>query len=83
MAGILAQVLQKPVVHKNVTEGEMVGRFQASGIPEEYSKALGRMETLIKGGAEDRTGGAVLALTGRPPKAFKDWAEGYKAELLA
>jgi len=83
VASILSDVLQKPVVHKDLSVEEMQLRFQEFDIREEYAAVLSAMETAIKNGSEDRTNDAVLTLTGRPPKTFREWAEENKSALGA
>ncbi|KEZ40128.1 AFUA_2G17970 family ergot alkaloid biosynthesis protein [Scedosporium apiospermum] len=81
-AKILSEVLQKPVIHKDLTVFEMEARLRSFGISEDYAKILGAMETNVKHGSEDRMDDSVLAITGKRPKTLREWAEEYKAALL-
>ena len=45
----------------------------------DYAEMLAAMDTAIKHGSEERTNDVVLALTGKKPLRFKEWAVGAKA----
>jgi hypothetical protein len=82
VAKILTDVLGKQVTHKDLTPAELEARLQSFGVPEDYSRMMSSLDTAIKHGSEDRTNDVVLALTGKLPKTFKDWAESSKAVWL-
>jgi festuclavine dehydrogenase len=57
---------------------ELEELLKGFGMPEDYSRMMSAMDTAIKHGAEERTNDAVLALTGKKPRAFREWAEASK-----
>lgn len=48
-------------------------------MPRDYTEMMGGLDTAIKNGSEDRTNSVVLAVTGKQPKKFRDFAERNKA----
>ena len=79
IARILSDVLGRTIVHHNLTSTELEEMHMANGIPEEYAKVLAALDIAIKNGAEDHTSDVVLALTGKKPKTFREFAEASKA----
>ncbi|KAI3535709.1 AFUA_2G17970 family ergot alkaloid biosynthesis protein [Colletotrichum filicis] len=79
VAGILSDVLGRKIVHKRLSSQELVDRYAAQGMPRDYAEMMGGLDTAIKNGSEDRTNSVVLAVTGKQPKKFRDFAERNKA----
>ncbi|KAF4782557.1 AFUA_2G17970 family ergot alkaloid biosynthesis protein [Colletotrichum scovillei] len=79
VAGILSGVLGRKIVHKRLSSQELVDRYAAQGMPRDYAEMMGGLDTAIKNGSEDRTNSVVLAVTGKQPKQFRDFAERNKA----
>lgn len=78
IANILTDVLGRKIVHVDLSAAELEKRHQAFGIPEEYAQMMSAMDTAIKFGAENRTNDGVLAITGKAPRKFRDFAESAK-----
>ncbi|KAL2123124.1 hypothetical protein VTJ04DRAFT_3579 [Mycothermus thermophilus] len=78
IAQILTQVLGRRVVHVPLHASELERRHRAYGMPEDYARLLGAMETAVKFGAEERTNDAVLAMTGTAPRRFRDFAAAMR-----
>lgn len=74
IAAVLSAAQGRPLEHRAVTVDEARASMVAAGIPDAYAAMLAGMEDAIARGAEDRTTDAVLRLTGRPPRAFRDVA---------
>ncbi|KAJ3942057.1 uncharacterized protein N0V96_007546 [Colletotrichum fioriniae] len=79
VAGILSDVLGRKIVHKRLSAQELVDRYAAQGMPRDYAEMMGGLDTAIKNGSENRTNSVVLAVTGKQPKKFRDFAERNKA----
>jgi len=76
-ADVAAQISQAsgaPVRHVNVSQEELIARLTAGGAPAMTAAMLAMMDGAIATGAEDRTTDDVLAATGRPPRAFAEFA---------
>ncbi|KAK7458316.1 AFUA_2G17970 family ergot alkaloid biosynthesis protein [Colletotrichum acutatum] len=78
VAGILSDVLGRKIVHKRLSAQELVDRYAAQGMPRDYAEMMGGLDTAIKNGSENRTNSVVLAVTGKQPKKFRDFAERNK-----
>lgn len=74
VAGILSEVLGRPVRHENLSEDALAERQLAQGMEPAYARLLSSMDTAIAGGSEDRTTDTVARVTGRSPRAFEDFA---------
>jgi festuclavine dehydrogenase len=72
----------KTIVHRNLSIEELEVRFQGFGMPDNYSKMMSSLDTAIKHGSENRSNDVVLALTGRTPKTFAEWARSSKSVWL-
>ena len=75
LAGILSQVLRRPIRHVALDADTQARRFEAQGLPSEYARMLSALDQRIAGGAEDRTTDGVAQLTGRTPTGFRTFAE--------
>jgi uncharacterized protein YbjT (DUF2867 family) len=76
IAATISQVTGRHVRHRPLTYEQMRDRL-ATGIPEEFAALLARLDRSIAEGAEDRTTDTVERVTGRAPRAFRDFAEAY------
>lgn len=74
VAAILSEALGRRVEHQAVSVEASRANMAAAGIPDAYAALLAGMEGVIAGGSEDRTTDAVLRITGRPPRAFREVA---------
>ncbi|QSQ22408.1 NAD(P)H-binding protein [Pyxidicoccus parkwayensis] len=74
VAALLSGALGRRVEHQAVSVQESRAAMVAAGIPDAYAALLAGMEDAIARGAEDRTTDAVLRITGRRPRAFRDVA---------
>lgn len=76
IAATLTTVTGRPVHHRPLTYEQLRDRL-AAGIPAEFAALLAGLDRAIADGAEDRVTDTVERLTGRPPRSFRDFAEGH------
>ncbi|MEU9047702.1 MULTISPECIES: NmrA family NAD(P)-binding protein [unclassified Kitasatospora] len=74
VAGTIAEVTGRPVVHRHLTYEQLRDRWAAE-IPAAFATMLAGMDRAIAAGGEARTSDAVQRLTGRPPGTFRAFAE--------
>lgn len=74
VAAILSEALGRRIEHQAVSVEASRANMAAAGIPDAYAALLAGMEGVIAGGSEDRTTDAVLRITGRPPRSFREVA---------
>ncbi|TDZ41275.1 Festuclavine synthase II [Colletotrichum trifolii] len=74
IANTLTGVTGRKIVHKNLSAHELTERWVGFGVPKDYGDMLSAMDTDIKNGSEDRTNRVVLALTGKQPRRFCEFA---------
>ncbi|TDZ28865.1 Festuclavine synthase II [Colletotrichum spinosum] len=74
IANALTEVTGRKIVHKNLSAHELTERWVGFGVPKNYGDMLSAMDTDIKNGSEDRTNSVVLALTGKQPRRFREFA---------
>ncbi|KAK3693581.1 hypothetical protein B0T22DRAFT_450187 [Podospora appendiculata] len=79
IAETLSDVLGRRIVHIDLTSDDMERIHQAFGMPEDYSRMMGSLDTAIKQGQENRTNDVVELLTGAKPARFRDFAESNRA----
>ncbi|KAK3300857.1 uncharacterized protein B0H64DRAFT_437984 [Chaetomium fimeti] len=78
IANILSEVLGRKIVHVDLSSAELEQRYQSFGMPEDYAKMMGALDTSVKFGSENRTNDVILAVTGSAPRKFKDFALSVK-----
>jgi uncharacterized protein YbjT (DUF2867 family) len=76
IAATLTQLTGRPITHRQLTYEQMRDRLAAAGIPAEFAAMLAGMDRSIAQGAEDRVTATVEQVTGRPPRSFREYAEG-------
>lgn len=81
IAEILSSVLGSKVTHVKLSEAEFATRLESNGVSGDYAQMLAGLDTSIKNGAEDRMNDVVERVTGKAPRRFRDFAEGW--ELFA
>ncbi|KAG8163579.1 hypothetical protein KVR01_006876 [Diaporthe batatas] len=82
-ADVLGDVIDKKIVHVNLTVDELVERHvRNSGLSEEYARVLASMDISIRNGSEERLNDVVLRETGRGPKTFREFAVENKSAWL-
>lgn len=74
IAKSLTKTLSTGVVHQNLKESELISRYQTLGFNHDYSKLLTDMDVQISKGAENKLTDNVEKLTGKKPRAFKEFA---------
>lgn len=74
LAGILTEVTGRRIVHEAVVPDVLPGRYEAIDVAPAAARFLVVLDGLIASGREDRVTGCVAALTGRPPRSFRDVA---------
>jgi uncharacterized protein YbjT (DUF2867 family) len=72
VATLLSEALGRRLEHRAVSVEEARAHMAAAGIPDTYAALLAGMEGAIARGSEDRTTEAVLRITGRPPRPFRE-----------
>lgn len=74
VANTLSTVLDQTIRHHHLSAAELVARhMQHANLPKAYTQTLAQMDSNIAAGSEYRTTDAVLHMTGRPPRALKDF----------
>lgn len=73
VAAVLAEVGGRSIRHRAVSVSELTERLAASGLPFEFARFLAGLDAAIAAGAEDRTTSVVETVTGRAPRAFRDF----------
>lgn len=80
VAEALSKVTGRAIRHRPVQVAEFRERLTAIGIPEAFARMLAAMDDAIAHGSEDRVDPAVQRLTGRPARAFADFAAEHAPE---
>ncbi|GDY25427.1 ergot alkaloid biosynthesis protein [Agarivorans sp. Toyoura001] len=75
VASMISRVINKPVEHIKLTEGQLRQRFIISGMELVYANVLSAMDTSISLGSEENCSNEVKKLTGKDPISFLDFAE--------
>lgn len=82
-ADILGDVIDKKVVHVNLTVDELVERHvKNAGLSKEYAQVLASMDVPISNGSEERLNDVVLRIAGRRPKTFREFAVENRSAWL-
>ena len=79
VAQLIGGAAGRPIAHRRVSAEALAAWYRSIGRPALLAQMLGFMDTIIAGGAEDRTTGCVLELTGRPPTDFAAFAQANGA----
>lgn len=74
VAEAVSKVSGREIRHRSVPVADFQERLAAAGIPEAFARVLAAMDDGIAQGAEDRVDPAVERITGRPARAFADFA---------
>ncbi|MFD5895572.1 NAD(P)H-binding protein [Streptomyces sp. NPDC060366] len=74
IADAVTEVTGRAVTHRQLTYEQMRDHL-ASSMPVEFAAMLAGLDRAIAEGSEDRTTDTVHRLTGRPPTAFRAFAE--------
>ncbi|MFE2938203.1 NAD(P)H-binding protein [Streptomyces sp. NPDC059255] len=74
VAAVITEVTGRPVAHRSLGFEQLRDRL-AADLPEEFAALLAGLDLSIAEGAEDRTTDTVERVTGRPPRAFRAFAE--------
>ncbi|MFN3211026.1 MAG: ergot alkaloid biosynthesis protein [Roseovarius sp.] len=75
VARTLSGLLGRQIEHKKLTVEELAKRHIQMGLPAEYAETLSAMDGAIARGSEDHVTGKVLALSGKAPTTFAEFAE--------
>ncbi|RKT84823.1 Uncharacterized conserved protein YbjT, contains NAD(P)-binding and DUF2867 domains [Saccharopolyspora antimicrobica] len=78
-AAIISEVTGRPVRHEDITPEERI-RQHSTAVPADFAAALTAMDLDIRAGSEDLVTSVVPDLTGRPARAFRDFARANRAE---
>jgi festuclavine dehydrogenase len=80
VAEILSKALGRKISHVRISEEEVAADLQsAGGLEPGYARMLAALDTAVANGIEERLNEKVLQITGRSPKAFKEFVEANKA----
>jgi festuclavine dehydrogenase len=80
VAEILSKALGRKMSHVRISEEEVAADLQsAGGLEPGYARMLAALDTAVANGIEERLNEKVLQITGRSPKAFKEFVEANKA----
>ncbi|MEJ0064287.1 MAG: NAD(P)H-binding protein [Caulobacteraceae bacterium] len=74
----IGEAVGRPIAHRRVSAEDLAAWYRATGRPAALAQVLGIMDTMIAGGAEDRTTDCVQALSGRAPTRFEDFASASR-----
>ena len=74
-ADVIASVTRQPIRHVDIDRRTWVDAILASGVPTEYGDMLKLLTETIASGDGSRANDDVLAVTGRPPTSFADFAQ--------
>ncbi|KGO43771.1 Ergot alkaloid biosynthesis protein [Penicillium expansum] len=78
VAMILSSHLGREISHTDLSEAELAKRLESTGMPPEDAMMLAGMDTMIKGGAEDRLNDVVREVTGVGPRTFENFVAKNK-----
>ncbi|HWF00554.1 MAG TPA: NAD(P)H-binding protein [Caulobacteraceae bacterium] len=76
---LIGEAASRPIAHRRVSAEALATWYRSIGRPAPLAQMLGIMDTIIAGGAEDRTTSCVKELTGRPPTEFAAFAQANGA----
>jgi len=75
----IGEAAGRPIAHRRISAEDLAAWYQAIGRPALLAQMLAMMDTMIAGGAEDRTTDCVQELTGRAPIGFDAFARANGA----
>ena len=79
IADALTSVLGRKITHVSLSEPDFVDMMESAGMPRNYSEMMGKLDTDIKNGSEERLSDDVGSVTGKPPRTFVDFAAQMKS----
>jgi len=68
-------VLGRKITYHKLTPDELAKKHMGFGLPPDYARSLAGLDTMIRGGGEDRINDVVQQVTGRPPRSFREFFE--------
>ncbi len=77
VAAIVSEVAGRTIRHVRVDEDAARAHLVKAGVPAPYAAFLVRLDLAIRDGAEDRVTDVVQRVTGRAPRAFRDFARAH------
>jgi NAD(P)H dehydrogenase (quinone) len=83
VAALASEITGKPIEVIHLTDEQLAGGMKAAGVPEFLIPMLVSFDTAAREGNLGAQTGDVEMLTGRKPKAFRDFLEESKEALLA
>jgi ergot alkaloid biosynthesis protein len=81
-ARILSDVTGRTIRHVALSSKELADRFEAQGLPADYSRMLASLDKTIRTGVEDRMTAGVADLTGTAPGSFRSFAARNSAAWM-
>ncbi|WP_437486737.1 NAD(P)H-binding protein [Sorangium sp. So ce1014] len=77
VAAIVSEIAGRTIRHVRVDEDAARAHLVKAGVPAPYAAFLVRLDLAIRDGAEDRVTDVVQRVTGRAPRAFRDFARAH------
>ncbi|WP_438008110.1 NAD(P)H-binding protein [Sorangium sp. So ce321] len=77
VAAILSEVAGRAIRHVRADEAAARAHLVQAGVPAPYAALLVQLDLAIRDGAEDRVTDTVQRVTGRAPRAFRDFARAH------
>lgn len=74
VAQIISEAIGKPMKHERLSFEELKTKFISFGMPQDFATVLASFDEQIAKGSEAELDDAVLKVTGRPPKSFREFA---------
>ncbi|KAG5924167.1 hypothetical protein E4U42_004733 [Claviceps africana] len=82
VAETLSRALGRTITHARVTESELAGKLQESGMPAEETEMHASLDSVIKSGGDERLNTVVRDLTGQEPRHLSDFVSDNKDAWL-
>jgi uncharacterized protein YbjT (DUF2867 family) len=80
-AAILSDVLGRTITYAPVDDDTFVGNLTGAGVPQDYARFIASIFYPVREGWAAVVTGDVQTLTGKPPRALRDYARDNKAVL--
>lgn len=82
-AGILSDVLGKPVAYTPIDDDTFIGILTGAGVPADYAQFLASIFYPVREGWTAVVTDAVETLTGHPPRSLQTYAQDHAGDLKA
>lgn len=82
-AGILGEVLGRPIRYQPITEAAFVAQLTGAGVPQDYALFLAAIFHPVREGETARVTDAVQALSGHAPRTLRTYAQDHRGDFAA